>query len=673
MEQADGRSRAEALRREMVETQIRARGVRDARVLAAMAEVPREKFVPAHLRPEAYEDRPLPLSDEQTISQPYIVALMVEALRLKPDDIILEIGAGSGYAAAIMASIAREVFTIERISTLAQQAASNLIDAGFANVVVRHDDGTRGWKEKGPFDAILVSAAAPFIPETLKTQLKPGGRLVMPVGENDRAQEVVRLTRLANGQFRREELADVRFVPLLKGQTWEGERPVVKERSIQPALPRGQEHPPLAELIRRHAQPFDTYEAADLDPLIERIGESQIVLIGEASHGTHEFYAMRNRITQRLISEKAFNILALEADWPDAARVDLYVRNDEPRRYDWQAFSRFPAWMWRNREFISFTDWLRAHNQTLPSPERIGIYGLDIYSLYNSASLVIAYLEEIDPELAQIARTRYGCLTPWQEDPAAYGQTALEGAYQGCEDEVTSMLTALFENRDRYQKYDPERFFDATRNARLIISAERYYRTMYYGSRVAWNLRDDHMFQTLEAILEHRGAGTKAVVWAHNSHIGDARATEMSKRGERNLGELCRKGFGDSAYLIGMGMHHGHVAAASGWNLPMQIHTVLPSLAESYEHHFHMTGLSGLIVPLRPGRELDLVTRLATPRLQRAIGVIYRPESERHSHYFEADLARQFNEYIFFENTTPITPLDTHEIRTMPDTYPFGV
>ena len=656
----------------MVRQQLRARGVRDERVLAAMQRVRREVFVPGGVGDQAYQDRPLPIGEGQTISQPYIVAYMIEALCLTGAERVLEIGAGSGYAAAVLAEVAHEVFTIERIGQLAERAAACLNDEGYDNVHVMHADGTRGWQEKAPFDAILVSAGAPEVPESLKSQLAVGGRMVIPVGRNERAQELIRITRREKGQFDREDLADVRFVPLIGEEGWEnggGSATPLAARVIQtrPTTDQG-----LPALISAHAEPFDSIEDADLGALVERIGDARVVLIGEATHGTSEFYRMRARITRRLIEEKGFNIVAAEADWPDAARIDHYVRHKNVPASQWQAFSRFPSWMWRNEEVREFIDWLHEHNAQHAYDFRCGFYGLDLYSLYNSVRATIAYLEDVDPDLAMVARQRYGCLSPWEADPAAYGHAALTGAYRNCEDAVVKVLTELYEKRQDYAMHDGERFLDATQNAQLVTNAERYYRVMYYGSRASWNLRDSHMFETLQNVMTFHGDTSKAVVWAHNSHIGDASATEMSARGEHNIGQLCRHAFGDSAYIIGFGTNCGTVAAASNWDGPMQVKSLISSHPQSYERQFHLTGLPGLLLPMRAGQELDVTEELAKPRLERAIGVIYRPESELASHYFEASLPRQFNEYIWINETRAVTPLPTKLMEGLPDTYPFG-
>ncbi len=663
----------EQRRDRLVTRQIESRGVRDPLVLAAMRAVHRELFVPRDLRDEAYDDTPLPIGSGQTISQPYIVAFMIEALALRGGEKVLEIGAGSGYAAAVLAEIAREVFTIERIGQLAEGAAANLASAGCGNVHVRHADGTEGWIDEAPFDAILVSAGAPDVPRSLMHQLKVNGCMVVPVGSDPRSQELIRITRVDDDEYEREDIADVRFVPLIGKEGWESEDSDWQTKSPRVVRSRPAVSVSLPGLIAESAEAFTEVDDARLEPLLDRIGDARVVLIGEASHGTSEFYRMRARVTQRLIETKGFGIVAAEADWPDAARIDNYVRHREVPPSEWTAFARFPTWMWCNEETRSFIDWLHTRNASLDYGQRTAFYGLDLYSLYTSVRAVIDYLQSVDPDLAGIARQRYGCLSPWEADPAAYGRAALRGSYHRCERAVAHILTELLQKRQAYALRDGERFFDAAQNARLVANAEQYYRIMYYGSRASWNHRDSHMFETLQAVLDYQGAGSKAVIWAHNSHIGDASATEMGRRGEHNIGQLCRQNFGRACYSIGFGTNDGTVAAASGWDEPMQVMAVRPAHPQSYERLFHMTDAPGLLLPLRLSRSAELGEKLEKPRLERAIGVIYRPESELASHYFEAILPLQFDEYIWIDRTSAVKPFDVAELQGLPDTYPFGV
>jgi protein-L-isoaspartate(D-aspartate) O-methyltransferase len=592
---------------------------------------------------------------------------MAEALLLRGGERILEIGAGSGYAAAVLSEIASDVYTVERIGQLAEKAAAVLADNGYGNVHVLHGDGTLGWPEHAPYDAIVVAAGGPKIPESLRSQLKIRGRLVIPVGSDIRTQELVRVTRISETEYKREDLADVRFVPLFGEQGWETETPVSPARRVAPAR-----QAPLAQIIAEAAERFDSIEDADLAPLLARIGEARVVLLGEASHGTSEFYSMRERISRALIQHKGFDFIAIEGDWPDAAHIDHYVRHRGVPPSEWTAFARFPTWMWRNNEVRAFIVWLRSHNVSINPGDRVAFHGLDLYSLYNSIGSVLDYLDKVDPKSAKVARQRYGCLTPWQSDPVTYGRAALTGSYPNCEDDVVRTLQDLLDKQQTYAADDGERFLDAVQNARLVANAERYYRIMYYGSRASWNLRDEHMFETLKSLLAHHGPTSKGIVWAHNSHIGDASATEMSARGEHNIGQLCRKQFGDACYAIGFGTDHGTVAAASDWDGPMEIKTVRPALDHSYEKLCHEAGVARFMLPLRD-RNSAHVRGLLKPQLERAIGVIYRPQSERASHYFDAVLPRQFDEYIWFDETTAVTPLPTAKSEGVPDTYPFGI
>ena len=382
------------LRSEMVEKAIVARGVRSELVLRAMRSVPREAFLPQQLREFAYEDSPLPIEEGQTISQPYIVAFMTEALALEGGEKVLEIGTGSGYAAAVLAEIAGDVYTVERIGQLAEKAASTLADLGYDNVHVLHGDGTKGWPDHAPYDGIIVAAGGPKIPDSLKEQLKIGGRLVIPVGRDPKIQELVRVTRISENEYRREDLADVRFVPLIGHEGWV---PPTRANSGAGAAAQKRGRKDIGANDRRCCEPFDSIETAQLDRLLARIGDAKVVLLGEATHGTSEFYRMRDRITRELITKKGFRFVAIEGDWPDAARVDHYVRHLEYPPSEWTAFARFPVWMWRNNEVRAFVDWLRHHNAPLKAAARVAFHGLDLYSLYDSIRAVLKYLDQVDP------------------------------------------------------------------------------------------------------------------------------------------------------------------------------------------------------------------------------------------------------------------------------------
>ncbi len=665
----------EDLRQQMIDYQLEMRGLRDKTVLDAVKAVPREEFVPTELVEFAYSDTPLPIEASQTISQPYIVALMTAALELKPEDKVLEVGTGSGYAAAVLAEIANEVYTIERHRILADSARERLEKLGYKNVKVLHGDGTLGWPEHAPFDAIIVAAGGPDVPETLKEQLAVGGRMVIPVGSSLHTQKLVRIRRISETKFEEEDLGSVRFVPLVGAAGWEDETATKAAETIAKA------EATLPELVYESSEHFSSIDEVNLDKLMERIGDSKLVLLGEASHGTAEFYDMRARITKELIEKKGFNVIAVEADWPDAAHIDNYIKGNEPDPLlSKEPFSRFPTWMWANHSVLEFTHWLKQHNQTITAAnQKVGFYGLDLYSLFSSIDVVLEYLQKVDPKTAEIARTRYGCLMPWASEPALYGQVALTKQYRECEQDVVSTLQDILEKRIEYTRADGDKYFNVQQNARLVANAERYYRTMYYAEANSWNQRDQHMFETLEAILDYRESHSnnvddvKAVIWEHNSHIGDARATQMSARGELNIGQLSREKYGEKAYLIGFGTDHGTVAAASEWGGPMEVKQVQPSHIDSYERVCHETPTDNFLLPLRQAYNPETKKRLLVERLERAIGVIYRPDTELQSHYFYASLPRQFDEYIWFDETNAVKPLTKESVKGLPDTFPFGL
>ena len=659
----------------MVEQHIAARGVRDGRVLQAMLEVPRERFVPDRLQEFAYADTPLPIEAGQTISQPYIVALMLEALELEPGDRALEVGAGSGYAAAVISRMAGSVFAIERHEELAALARDRLRELGYDNVTILHGDGTLGWPDHAPYDAIVVAAGGPDVPRPLLEQLRVGGRLVIPVGHEPRTQELVRVRRTSEDDYQREQLGRVQFVPLIGTEGWALDGvPVQPRRARAPLRIPAPERHELSGLIAEECQPLESIADSDLGALLERIGDARVVLIGEASHGTSEFYRMRARITRELIARRGFTVVAIEGDWPDTHAIDRQVRGGAAPPLRTPAFERFPTWMWRNREMRQFIRWLTKFNATRPTPEsQVRVVGLDLYSLYNSIGSVLDYLDRVDPAAAESARIRYGCFSPWETDPATYGRAAVSGRMPGCEAEAVATLTDLLRRRLEYLADDPDAFLDAERNATVVRDAERYYRAMYYGSRESWNLRDRHMFDTLEAVLAHCGPDTRAVVWAHNSHVGNAAATEMGTRGELNIGQLARQRYGGDAYLVGFGTDHGTVAAASNWDEPVQFMSVRPAHPDSYERLCHESEVPGFMLHLRNPHRAELREHLLAPRLERAIGVIYRPETEMLSHYFQAALPAQFDEYVWFDETSHLRPLATREVAGVPETYPFAL
>jgi erythromycin esterase-like protein len=534
-----------------------------------------------------------------------------------------------------------------------------------------------GWADAAPFDAILVAAGGPEVPEALRRQLKIGGRLVIPIGELGGTQELVKVIRDREDRFHEEDLGPVTFVPLIGEAGWQ--EPAVDAAPafarLWPKRPAVSARAPSAtELIRDAAEPLPDPDEPAFGAMFDRFAKARVVLLGEATHGTSEFYRARAQITRRLIERHGFNIVAVEADWPDAARIDRYVRHKAAHISSGPAFRRFPQWMWRNVEVANFVDWLRAHNAALHPSKHSGFFGLDIYNMNASIAAVIEYLDRADPDAAAVARERYGCLTPWQRDPATYGRAALTTGYAKCERPVLLALRDLLDKQLEYEAKDRDSFLDAAQNARLVASAERYYRAMYYAAADSWNLRDRHMFETLNNLMAWRGTDAKALVWAHNSHIGNAAATDMGKaRDEINIGQLCREKFGDEAVLIGFGTDRGTVAAADDWDGPMKVKTVRPAHRESYEYLCRDTGISRFLLDLRKEQREDLRSSLRSARLERAIGVIYRPETELASHYFDAHLPDQFDAYVWFEETRAVKPLPTEPTPGLPETYPFGL
>lgn len=437
-------------------------------------------------------------------------------------------------------------------------------------------------------------------------------------------------------------------------------------------------HP--VELVRRHAHLL-TGASSDYDGILRLIGDAHFVLIGEASHGTHDFYQQRAEITKRLIVEKGFNAVAVEADWPDAYRVNRYVRGMSDDREPVEAlgdFLRFPTWMWRNADVLDFIGWLGEFNDRVHEQEkRAGFYGVDLYSMFTSIEAVIGYLEKVDSPAAERARARYGCFDHFGEDSQLYGYSATFGASESCENEVVAQLVEFRRKAAEYATRDghipPDEVFFAEQNARLVANAERYYRSMFGGRVSSWNLRDEHMTDTIDALAAHlrrRTGEARIVVWEHNSHLGDASATEMGRRGELNVGQLVRERHPGDVRLIGFTTHDGTVTAASDWDGPAERKAVRPSLDGSWERLFHETGIDRFWVEVGD-REPFL-----GPRLERAIGVIYLPRTERMSHYFHATLGRQFDAVIHLDRTRALEPLERWPIehtKEAPETYPTAL
>jgi erythromycin esterase-like protein len=428
------------------------------------------------------------------------------------------------------------------------------------------------------------------------------------------------------------------------------------------------------EKIRQAAHRLDLPEP-DYSELLERIGDASLVLIGEASHGTHEFYEQRAYLTELLIEERGFHAVAVEADWPAALRVNRYVMDqsdDESALAALGDFTRFPAWMWRNTVVLDFVEWLKSRN--------VGFFGIDLYSLYASIESVLVYLEGVDPQAAARARHRYSCFDHFAQDPQEYGYASTSGMAESCEDDVVKQLLELRAKAPEYARRDgriaEDEFFFAEQNARLAKNAERYYRSMFRGRVSSWNLRDEHMTETIQELIRHLGKrvqNPKVVVWAHNSHLGDARATEMGWQGELNVGQLVRERFGSAAYLIGFSTYHGTVTAASEWDGPAELKPVRPGLPGSYEELLHETGEPAFWLDLHDANIKDM---LRAEMLNRAIGVIYLPRTERRSHYFHVRMSQQFDALLHIDRTRAVRPLEIEsdwQDEESPQTYPSAL
>jgi erythromycin esterase len=406
-------------------------------------------------------------------------------------------------------------------------------------------------------------------------------------------------------------------------------------------------------------------QPADLDPLMERIGDARVVCLGEASHGTHEYYAWRATLTRRLVAEKGFDLVGVEGDWPDCYRVSCSVTGSPSAPQDpreaLQSFERWPTWMWANEEVVDFVRWLREHNMTRPADQRAGFYGLDVYSLWESLRAVLDYLAEHHPEDLEAALEACRCLQPYAEDPQAYARST-RIVPTGCEAEVVAMLSDLLLRHagDHDQDGHPDAAFAAQQNARSAVGAEAYYRAMVAGGPESWNVRDTHMADTLDRLLEHyeaRRPGTraKAVVWEHNTHVGDARFTDMADAGMVNLGQLVRERHTESdVVLVGFGSHHGTVVAADSWGSPARRMVVPPARSGSTEARLHraLAEEQGLFV--FPD---ELPEWAAEERSHRAIGVVYRPDAERWGNYVPTVLGRRYDAFLWFDETRALTPI----------------
>jgi erythromycin esterase-like protein len=443
----------------------------------------------------------------------------------------------------------------------------------------------------------------------------------------------------------------------------------------------------LADIIREAAIPLPPIDSTAFSEYFDWLGQYKFVLLGDGTHGTSEFYAARAEITKRLVQEHGFKLVALEADWPDAEAIDHYVRRcpklpGQPEARE-MPFERFPTWMWRNREMQDLVHWLRDYNDHVPAEEKVRVYGLDLYSMSRSMNAVVQYLQEIDPEMAKEAGQRYSRLQRWVDREQEYAlKMHLSPALRSCEEDVVGMLVELLKHRLEYSavaRKDGERFHSAQQEATLVVDAEEYYRKMYCSPEVTWNLRDRHMYETLQRVMDfHRPSKRAAVIWAHNSHVGDARHTDMGlSQGEINLGQLCReRNPPHDVCLVGCGTHDGTVAVADHWGGDMEVVQVNPSREDSWERVCHDAGPTQFLLDMRKGHcDEKVLQELAAARLARYIGVIYRPMNEKVSHYSASRLSGQFDAYIFFQTTHAVNALGQRQPDSgaESETYPFGL
>lgn len=629
------------MKKQEITHQLQDKGITNPLLIDAFQDLPEAFFLLNEFHPYTYQEMDMEHKLETIEPRIIVIAKMLEQLKIKEGEKILVIGVDSVYILAALSKIYKEVYMIETYEKYFEWAKKVLKNIGIKNVFIKMDDQKLGWQDKGPFDTILIASEFEEVPNNLKEQLKIGGKLLIPLGPDWVHALFEIIQRTSETDYKVEKLRENFFIPNPK---------IIPEIGLKDFPEKD-----IVDHIKAKAIAFKSIEAYPIDQLLDRISDAQVVLLGEASHGTSEFYLMRQEITKALIEKKGFNIVSAEADWSDAEQINHYVRHKQTH-WDWMPFARFPQWMWKNKEVLDFVEWLKTYNSQ--HDNSIGFYGLDLYGLENSIHLVIDYLKKVDEELASLAKTRYACMTPYMSDPALYGKMVLNKQLISCEVEILKMLVDLLKNKTKLN-HSPEYFY-TYQNANVVVDAEHYYKAMYYGSAESWNLRDFHMFHTLKSLLSYFGSDAKAVVWAHNSHIGNALATEMYSRGEINIGHLCKEHFGDKSYHIGFGTHTGTVAAAHNWGAKMEVMQVNGSLSNSYENLCNKTQIDSFTLPLREKDSGEKLRKLLnTPKLERAIGVMYRPETERMSHYFHAVLPSQFDEYIWFNTTQAVTPITT--------------
>ena len=430
----------------------------------------------------------------------------------------------------------------------------------------------------------------------------------------------------------------------------------------------------MVDAIRKRSHPLNSRD--DLDPLMKRIGDARIVMLGEASHGTHEYYTWRAQITKRLVKEKGFRFIAVEGDWPDCYRVNRFIKGyDKENTTAYQVlheFNRWPTWMWANWEIVALSEWLQKYNQDLPANKRIGFYGLDVYSLWESMESILQYLDKTDPKALQTAEEAFRCFEPYRkEEGRAYAQASML-VPELCENEVVDLLKEIRQKLPTYNT-DHENVFSAEQNALVAVNAEKYYRAMVHGGPHSWNVRDMHMADTLERLMSFHGEDSKVIVWAHNTHVGDSRATDMVNEGMYNIGELIRmKHHEKGVVLVGFGSYQGTVIAGRSWGAALQAMEVPDAIKGSWEYLLHTAGEENKILMMEDFMHEDMM--MENHIGHRAIGVVYSPYNEQYGNYVPSILPLRYDAFIFLDKTKALFPLHIkHDKQQIPETYPFGV
>jgi protein-L-isoaspartate(D-aspartate) O-methyltransferase len=645
----------------MVREGLVRRGIRDQRVLDAMGAVPRERFVPEQFAGSAYEDRPLPIVAGQTISQPYVVALALEAAAVRPTDRVLEVGTGSGYAAAVLDELAAEVWTVERHGDLVVDASESLRAALHGNVHVRWGDGSLGWPEAAPFDVVLVSAAGEEVPAPLLEQLADDGRLVMPVGPADGRQELVLVHRVGS-RLDREELGPVQFVPLLADRAARPAHTV--GRSGRRATVVDSERSP-AERLARSCEPFSSITGADLSGLVDRLSEARVVVLGPSTSGTSEFHQLCARIAQALVEQLGCRTIVIDADWPDVAALDAWCAGFEPIPDAPAPCTTFPSWRWRNQEFGSLLAWLRRRATRVGGSDPVRLVGLDVDAGDGVRAQVLDALDGCDPFSAAELRRRYATGVPWEHDASRRPEVSARAAAV-LDGVVTAAVAATVERLAHPS--GPGAFLDpATRDA-LVRSTPTSITGIVEAGPSWWSDRERRAATFLRSVVEH--VEGPVVVWTHAVRAGDAGATDLDLGDAPSLGQACRAHLGDSAYLVGLGTGTGSVAAATSWGGHTEVLPLDPARAGSVEELLGASHLPACLLDLRATRQGRVGAELGGRRPQRVVGPVVGPETGDRQPVLRGVLPQQFDEFIWVGASSAVVPVAAPTDDTRADRFP---